>query len=319
MTCMELSQSDAQTGQSAGIGVVHRLGVIGLGRMGGAFAANLLAAGYEVHVFDPKADRVEALTVQGAQPMDGPSAVAGLEAVITSLPDDATASAVTLGPGGLAERLAKGAAHISMSTVSPDLCRRMAEAHANSGAAFVAAPVLGNPDLARDRRLFVIASGDETATLRVVGALRALSQRAFYLGEDPGAAALMKLGANTLTALTLQSLGEVLAFLAKAGVAPEDAFQVLSGSLFDGKVHKAYGGKILAKRWSPPGLTASLACKDLRLALAEAERAHAPMPAASLTHDRLVALMARGWADLDWSALGLLASVEAGLPGEPDR
>ncbi|MBV8684309.1 MAG: NAD(P)-binding domain-containing protein, partial [Caulobacteraceae bacterium] len=65
---MELSQSDAQTGQSAGVGVVHRLGVIGLGRMGGAFAANLLAAGYEVHVFDPKADRVEALTVQGAQP-----------------------------------------------------------------------------------------------------------------------------------------------------------------------------------------------------------------------------------------------------------
>lgn len=56
-----------------------------------------------------------------------------------------------------------------------------------------------------------------------------------------------------------------------------------------------------------------LAIKDLRLALAEAERVAVPMPAASLVHDRLVAMAARGWADLDWSALGLLASVDAGL------
>jgi 3-hydroxyisobutyrate dehydrogenase-like beta-hydroxyacid dehydrogenase len=53
--------------------------------------------------------------------------------------------------------------------------------------------------------------------------------------------------------------------------------------------------------------------KDVRLALAEAERLAVPMPAASLTHDQLVAMMARGWAQLDWSALGLLAAVEAGL------
>ena len=60
-------------------------------------------------------------------------------------------------------------------------------------------------------------------------------------------------------------------------------------------------------------MTAPLAVKDLRLALAEAERAAVPMPAASLVHDRLVAMVARGWAGLDWSALGLLAAVDAGL------
>lgn len=56
-----------------------------------------------------------------------------------------------------------------------------------------------------------------------------------------------------------------------------------------------------------------LAVTDLRLALAEAERNAVPMPSASLVHDRLVDVMARGWADLDWSALGLLAASEAGL------
>jgi len=60
-------------------------------------------------------------------------------------------------------------------------------------------------------------------------------------------------------------------------------------------------------------MTAPLAVKDLRLALAEAEHMSVPMPAASHVHDRLVALIAQGWADLDWSALGLLAATEAGL------
>jgi 3-hydroxyisobutyrate dehydrogenase-like beta-hydroxyacid dehydrogenase len=76
---------------------------------------------------------------------------------------------------------------------------------------------------------------------------------------------------------------------------------------------RTYGAKIVEVRYSPPGLAAPLAIKDLRLALAEAEHEAVPMPAASLVHDRLVAMVARGWAGLDWSALGLLAAVDAGL------
>ena len=90
-----------------------------------------------------------------------------------------------------------------------------------------------------------------------------------------------------------------------------------TGSLFDGKVNKTYGGKIVEKRYSPPGMAAPLAVKDLRLALAEAEHLDVPMPAASLVHDRLVAILARGWDNLDWSALGLLAASDAGLAEAP--
>jgi 3-hydroxyisobutyrate dehydrogenase-like beta-hydroxyacid dehydrogenase len=88
---------------------------------------------------------------------------------------------------------------------------------------------------------------------------------------------------------------------------------VLTNSLFDSRVHKAYGGKIVEGRYSSPGMAVPLATKDLRLALAAAEREAVPMPAASLVHDRLVAMAARGWSGLDWSALGLLAAVDAGL------
>jgi 3-hydroxyisobutyrate dehydrogenase-like beta-hydroxyacid dehydrogenase len=112
-------------------------------------------------------------------------------------------------------------------------------------------------------------------------------------------------------------MGEVLALFRKGGIDRHLAFDVLTNSLFDSRVHKTYGGKIVDEHFSPPGLTAPLALKDLRLALAEAERTAVPMPAASLVHDHLVAMVARGWSDLDWSALGLLAAVEAGL-GEGD-
>jgi 3-hydroxyisobutyrate dehydrogenase-like beta-hydroxyacid dehydrogenase len=105
-------------------------------------------------------------------------------------------------------------------------------------------------------------------------------------------------------------MGEVLALMRKGGVDGHLAFDVLTNSLFDSRVHKNYGEKIVDGRYTPPGMTAPLAIKDLRLAQAEAERAAVPMPAAALVHDRLVAMVARGWADLDWSALGLLAAVD---------
>jgi 3-hydroxyisobutyrate dehydrogenase-like beta-hydroxyacid dehydrogenase len=108
-------------------------------------------------------------------------------------------------------------------------------------------------------------------------------------------------------------MGEVFALLRKAGIDPHLAFDVFTGSLFDGRVHKTYGGKIVDARYDPPGMTVPLAVKDMRLALAEAEQLAVPMSVASVVHDRLVAAVARGWAGLDWSALGLLAAADAGL------
>jgi 3-hydroxyisobutyrate dehydrogenase-like beta-hydroxyacid dehydrogenase len=116
-----------------------------------------------------------------------------------------------------------------------------------------------------------------------------------------------------LTATTVECIGEVLALMRKGGVDRHLAYDVLTSSLFDSRVHKAYGSKIVDERYSPPGMAVPLAIKDLRLALAAAEKAAVPMPAASLAYDRHVGLAARGLAELDWSALGLLAAIDAGL------
>jgi 3-hydroxyisobutyrate dehydrogenase-like beta-hydroxyacid dehydrogenase len=309
-----LSSRDTSEVRSSSTEVpLRRIGVVGLGHMGSAFATNLLADGYQVTVLDRDPKHAAPLITEGAAGAAGLDDLVSCEAVLTSLPDDNALEGVTLSPGGLVHVLAKGAIHISMSTISPGLSRRLAHQHKFAGQGYVAAPVLGNPDLALARKLFVIAAGASEALAKVTPVLERLAQRLFALGDDAGAANLMKLGGNMLTALTLEGMGEVLALLQKGGIEAHTAFKVLTGSLFDGKVHKTYGGKIVESHYSPPGMTAPLAVKDLRLALAEAERLDVPMPAASLVHDRLVAVLARGWTDLDWSALGLLAASDAGL------
>jgi 3-hydroxyisobutyrate dehydrogenase-like beta-hydroxyacid dehydrogenase len=281
--------------------------------MGHALAVNLVEDGYQVLVFDRDHERATALQSTGAVAASGLGELAACDVVVTSLPNDDALSAVALGPEGLIAVLGAGAVHVSTSTVSPSISRRVAEEHARHGQDYVAAPVLGNPDFARMRKLFVLAGGLKTALGKVRPLLERLGQRLFVIGEDPAAANLMKLASNVLTATTLECMGEVLALLRKGGVDQHLAFDVLTNSMFDSRVHKTYGGKIVEERFGPPNFPAPLAMKDVRLALAEAERLAVPMPAASVTHDQLVAMMARGWAELDWSALGLLAAVDAGL------
>ena len=308
-----MTASNADTSEPSGPAefVVRRVGVVGLGHMGHAFAVNLIEDGYRVSVYDRDPKRMAALT--GASAAAQLAHLAACDVVVTSLPDDDALAAVALGPKGLAGILSPNAVHISTSTVSPTLSRRVAEEHAGHRQDYIAAPVLGNPDFARARKLFVLAAGLPSAMEKVRPLLERLGQRLFIIGEDAASANLVKLAANVLTATTLGCMGEVLALLRKGGVDRHLAYDVLTNSLFDSRVHKTYGGKIVDERFSPPGMAVPLAIKDLRLALAEAEHAAVPMPAASLVHDRLVAMAARGWEGLDWSALGLLAAVDAGL------
>jgi 3-hydroxyisobutyrate dehydrogenase-like beta-hydroxyacid dehydrogenase len=292
---------------------INSVGVVGLGHMGHAFATNLVEDGYQVLAYDRDPQQVSALQMAGVRGATRLSDLGKCDVVLTSLPDDDALAAVALSPDGLTSILAAHAVHVSTSTVSPGLSSRLAEEHVRRGQEYVACPVLGNPDFAKTRKLFLLAGGAPQALAKVSPLLERLGQRLFVIANDPASANLFKLAANVLTATTLQCMGEVLALLRKAGIDSQLALDILTGSLFDSRVHKNYGAKIVEGRYSPPGMAVPLAVKDLRLALAEAERTAVPMPAASLVHDRLVAMAARGWSDLDWSALGLLASVDAGL------
>jgi 3-hydroxyisobutyrate dehydrogenase-like beta-hydroxyacid dehydrogenase len=290
-----------------------KVGFIGLGRMGAAMAGSLLQAGHEVTVYNRTPGKAQGLIDRGARRAARVADACRGDAVITMLADDDAVADVVFGETGVLQNLARGTVHVSMSTISVALCERLADVHATAGQRFVAAPVFGRPDVAARGKLLIVAAGSPEALAACAPLFDALGQRAIRIGELPQTANLVKLSGNFLIASVLEALGEAMALVRKAGIDPHRYYDLLTSTLFTGPVFTNYGGLIADGKYQPAGFAAPLGEKDLRLALAVAERLRVPMPLASLVHDRLQTLIARGGEQLDWSAVGQLAAQDAGL------
>ena len=204
-----------------------------------------------------------------------------------------------------------GAVHVSSSTISVGLARRLAEAHADAGQRFVSAPVFGRPDAAAAAKLFVVAAGPPDALRVVEPLLEAIGQRTFVVSEAPEAANLVKLSGNFLIGSVIESLGEAMALVAKGGVDKHQYLEILTSTLFSAPVYKTYGTLIADESFEPAGFAVPLGHKDIRLVLTAAEELRVPLPIASLLRDRFLTLLANGGEHLDWSAVGSLAARDA--------
>jgi 3-hydroxyisobutyrate dehydrogenase-like beta-hydroxyacid dehydrogenase len=289
-----------------------KLGFIGLGRMGTAMARNLLKAGHEVTVYNRTPDKARALAAQGARVATRVADACRGAAVISMLANDEAVHSVVFEAGGVLESAGRGALHISMSTISVGLSAQLATAHAAAGQRFVAAPVFGRPEAAAAAQLFIIAAGVRAAVDDCAPLFDAMGQKVFYLGTEPSAANLVKLSGNFLIACVIESLGEAVALIGKAGIDERTYLDLLTSTLFNVPLYKIYGGLIVDQKFEPAGFAAPLGLKDIRLALAAAEELRVPMPLASLLRDRFLALLARGGEALDWSAIARLSAADAG-------
>jgi 3-hydroxyisobutyrate dehydrogenase-like beta-hydroxyacid dehydrogenase len=299
----------------------REIGFVGLGHMGTAMAINLVAAGYAVTAYVRRPEQMGKLIALGLKPTTDVTRLFDCDVVISMLPDDNAVRDVVLGRedlgrAGLASGLKRGAIHLSMSTISSSIASSLAQEHARHGQGYVAAPIFGNPDAAKARQLFILAAGAAADVERCRPLFDSLGQKTFVIGTDPGQANLVKLLGNMMTATTLEMLGEVVAVALKRGLDPKPFLDIMTSTMFGGRVHKIYGDKIVNQSYAP-GFVMSLVLKDVRLALAEAESAGAPMPSVNVVRDRLITGIARGYADLDWTALGLVATQEAGLNVTP--
>jgi 3-hydroxyisobutyrate dehydrogenase-like beta-hydroxyacid dehydrogenase len=289
------------------------VGFIGIGRMGAGMAANLLKAGHHVTVYNRTSAKAEALIGQGAHVANSIAEACRGDAVMTMLANDQAAESAVLGRDGVVASLRPGAVHISSSTISVALSRRLTSRHAGSDLCFVSAPVFGRPDAAAAGSLFVVAAGDSGALTRAMPLFDAIGQRTFVVSDMPEAANLVKLSGNFLIASVLESLGEALALIAKGGVDRQQYVELLTSSLFNAPVYKTYGGLIADGKFEPAGFAALLGHKDINLVMAAAEELRVPLPLASLLRDRFLTLFAHGGDQLDWSAIGELAALDAGI------
>ena len=291
-----------------------RIGFIGLGRMGTGMAQRLLAAGHTVAVYNRTAQRAERLLEKGAVVAETPEAAArGAEAVVTMLADDSAVEHAVFAADGILDALANTAIHVSSTTISVALSRRLAEAHERAGQRYVAAPVFGRPDAAAAGRLFVVAAGRDDAVATVQPIFDAIGQRTYRMGTDPTVANLVKLSGNFLLFSAIESLAEAFALVRKAGVDVSAYKDLLTSSLFNAPVYHTYGDLMVSAKDEVAGFTVPLALKDVRLAIAAAESLNVPMPVASLVHDAFVTAMARGYETRDQAVLGRVAAENAGI------
>jgi 3-hydroxyisobutyrate dehydrogenase-like beta-hydroxyacid dehydrogenase len=288
-----------------------KVGFIGLGHMGAGMAANLLRTGHDVTVYNRTRTKIEALVAQGAKAAASVSDACSGDAVITMLANDDAVESVVFSDRGIIGSLPATAIHVSSSTISVALSERLEAAHAKAGQRFVAAPVFGRPDVAAAGQLFVVAAGAPDAIKAAAALFDSIGKGTFVVSETPKAANLVKLSGNFLLASVIESLGEAMALLGKAGIDRRQYLDILTSTLFNVPVYKTYGGLIADGQFEPAGFAAPLGYKDIRLTLAAAEDLRVPLPLASLLRDRFLTLLAHGGDKLDWSAIGRLAAKDA--------
>jgi 3-hydroxyisobutyrate dehydrogenase-like beta-hydroxyacid dehydrogenase len=293
-----------------------RIGFIGLGGMGIGMAQNLIRAGHSLTVYNRTSSKARELDWPITVADSPAQAARSAEVVITMLSDDDAVIESVLGSnkgGAVISALPPGAIHASMSTISVDLSARLAEAHREAGQKYLAAPVFGRPQAAAQAGLWIVAGGEAASIERCRPLFEAMGRGFTILSERPEAANAVKLTGNFMIAAVIETLGEALALVRKQGVAPAEFLKILNSALFRSPVYEIYGKIIAEQSFEPAGFRLNLGLKDVRLALAAADKSGVPMPLASLLHDRFMAAAGRGRGDQDWSSIAAVIAEEAGL------
>ena len=278
-----------------------RIGFLGLGKMGTPMAMHLIAAGYELRVWNRTEGRTEPLLREGAIAAATPAeAELGADAVITMLFDDAANEEVLFGPNGLMDALSPGALHISCSTISVALSERLTEEHARRGQEFVAAPVFGRPNVAQEGRLWIVVAGAEPAVAKALPLLEPLSRGISVVGAEPRQAHAVKLGGNFLITMMVQALSESFVYAEKQGVDPAVFFEAVNNALFQSPFYAAYS-KVMLHPPERPGATIELGEKDLRLLREAAASRDTRLPLADLMAEVFAEARVAGLAQEDWA------------------
>lgn len=287
------------TGSEAGL---RRVGMIGVGRMGGAIAARLVERGHSVCLHDARPEALVAQPIPGATVASGIDQVLGCEVVITLVPDDAAVEAVWLQSPEALARLAGSAVHVCMSSISYPMGRRLDAAHVAAGRAYVAAPLFGRPPLARRGELDVIVAGAAPAVARCGSVFADIGRQVFTVGTAPAQANLVKIARNFLVASTIESLGEAIGLCARAGMDTARFLEVLLATSL-GSPAVRYYGEYCVNRSTDTLLPMHLGLKDVTLALDAASELDLPLANGELLAGQMRAAIAEGWGDRDWAAL----------------
>lgn len=294
--------------------MAERVGMVGVGLMGHAFASNLIAAGFEVQGFDPVEERMTALAALGGTPVGSPAAAArGVQWVITSLPNSGIVREVALGTGGIVEGAEAGLVVIDTSTSSPQESMGTGEALAARGVGFLDASVSGTSEMAAAKDLIVVAGGSAEDFEGSRAVLAGFSREAYYLGPN-GNGALAKLIINLNILAHRYALAEGLVLAEKAGIDLGRMLAILKDSAAGCKVMDQKGTKMVEAEYSPVGRLLN-ATKDIGLIVDQGRVHESPMLLSSAIAEGFWMAGRQGYSELDGASIFEFLREMAGLPG----
>jgi 3-hydroxyisobutyrate dehydrogenase-like beta-hydroxyacid dehydrogenase len=251
-----------------------RVASIGLGLMGSSLARRMAAAGHSVTGFDKSAAQMAAVPAGVAAAGSISEAVAGVEAIVLSLPNSEIGKQVCLGPDGVASAAPAGAIVIDATTARPADTLEMAAGLAKADIHFMDATVSGNPPMADRGELVVMAGGDPEDLAIVTPLLEAFGRAVYHVGPV-GAAARTKLIVNHALGIHRVAVAEVLVVAEKAGLDLERTLEVLKDSAASSKAMDIWGERMIAGAHFPPLGRLILTRKDLRLIVEQADEVEA--------------------------------------------
>ncbi len=295
---------------------MKRIGIIGVGLLGSAVASRLLEGGFEVTGYDTRREQVKALEAKGLKAASNlAEAAADADAVFTILPSLESVETTMIGTGGLIEIAPPHCTLIQMSTISPELTRRLGAVAAAKGLGFLDAPMSGTSAMVGRGDCAIFVAGDRARADASRPIFDAIARKTVYVG-DVGMASLAKLATNLVVGLNTAALAEAFVLAAKGGLAPPALFELLKDSAADSKMLEVRGPLMADHRFDPQ-MKIDLFLKDFKLMLEEGLRLGVPLPLTSITQQLATATAVAGRGEEDLAAIVTTLEKLAGL--EKDR
>jgi 3-hydroxyisobutyrate dehydrogenase-like beta-hydroxyacid dehydrogenase len=291
---------------------MKRIGIIGVGLLGSAVAARLLKGKFEVKGYDTRPEQIKGLCAHGLIAAGSIAEVAAdTDAVFTILPSLESVETTIIGTGGLIERSPPNCTLIQMSTISPELTRRLGAAAEAKGLDFLDAPISGTSAMVERGDCAIFVAGDRARADACRPVFDAIAKKTVYVG-DVGMASLAKLATNLLVGLNTAALAEAFVLAAKGGLAPAALLELLNDSAADSKMLEVRGPLMADHRFDPQ-MKIDLFLKDFKLMLEEGLRLGVPLPLTSITQQLATAAVAAGRVEEDLAAIITTLERLAGL------
>lgn len=291
---------------------MKRIGIIGVGLLGSAVATRLLKAKFEVKGYDTRREQVEALQAQGLIASGSIAEVAvDTDAVFIILPSLQSVEDTIIGAGGLAETAPVDCTLIQMSTISPELTRRLGAAAAAKKLGFLDAPMSGTSAMVERGDCTIFVAGERKQANRCQPIFDAIAKKTVFVGAV-GMASLAKLATNLIVGLNTAVLAEASVLAAKGGLEPRKLLEILKESAADSKMLEVRGPLMANHRFNAQ-MKIDLFLKDFKLMLEEGQRLGVSLPLTSITQQLATATAVAGHGEEDLAAIVTTFELLAGL------